>query len=411
MKRTADGNPVRVLQVVTQMNRAGLECRLMDLYRSIDRNRIQFDFYTCRREKGNFDDEIISMGGKVYYNDPLSLSSLHRIPERFKLFLSEHAEYRTVHCHLNQWCGLILKGAKKADIPVRIAHSRTSLQKSTIKNSVKNLIRLPTKRYATHYFAVSRKAGQWLFGRRALSSGKVKIWPNAIDCRKFAYDPQTRKIVRESLGLGDELSLIHVGNLRPEKNHEFLFRIFKKVLEEHPSAKLILAGKDGMNGALRSLAQRLDIEKFVLFLGPRDDVACILQAGDVFVFPSLYEGFPGAVLEAEAAGLPCIISDTITDEVCITPLVEQLPLAIGAEIWAKHVLEKIETLREDVTRIIIEAGFDVMETAAKLEAFYISMSELDTVSTKSKSRQPTRTAQVGQGTCPRVPPVSQGRVL
>ncbi len=378
MKYSATENPIRVLQIVTQMNRAGLESRLMDIYRNIDRNRVQFDFYTCCKEPGFFDDEIKTMGGKVYYNAPLDLKGIHRISNRFKLFLLDHREYKIVHCHLNQWCGVVLKGAEQANVPVRIAHSRTSLQKFTVKNCIKNLVKLSTNRYATHYFAVSRKAGEWLFGKRMLDSGKVEVWPNAIDCKKFIFNPQKRGKMRETLGLGNDLTLIHVGNLRPEKNHAFLFQIFKRVLEEQSSAKLVLIGRDMMDGAIQSLAREIGIDQSVQFLGSRSDVPELLQAGDVFVFPSLYEGFPGAVLEAEAAGLPCVISDSITDEVCITDNVKQLPLG-DIRPWVEEIMKMVQYQRKDTTGQLCSVGYDITNLAKNLVDFYINTHYKNTI--------------------------------
>lgn len=152
------GKPVRVIQVVTQMNRAGLECRLMDIYRKIDRNRVQFDFYTCSKNKGFFDEEIVSMGGRIYYNDPLSTLTIFRISSIFKNFFVNHPEYKIVHCHLNQWCGWVLKGAYEANIKVRIAHSRTALQARTFKNMIKNCVKISVNKYAIYWFVVSKKA-------------------------------------------------------------------------------------------------------------------------------------------------------------------------------------------------------------------------------------------------------------
>lgn len=366
--------PTRVLHIVTQMNCAGLESRLMDIYRNIDRSNVQFDFYTCRTESGFFDEEIKSLGGKVYYNLPLKMREIHKIACRFKIFLADHEEYKIVHCHLNQWCGLVLKGAKEANVPVRIAHSRTSLQKITAKNLIKNFIKLSTNRYATHCFAVSKKAGEWLFGKRMLNMGKVTIWPNAIDYSKFTYNPEKRSEIREMLSLGNDLTLMHVGNLRPEKNHKFLLQVFKRILEKRSSAKLVLIGKDEMNGTIQSIAIRMGIEQSVMFLGSRSDVAELLQAGDVFVFPSLYEGFPGAVLEAQAAGLLCIISDKITNEVCITPLVKQFSLSMSSEKWAEYILAKAKKTRIDTSDYFERSGFEIRVLAYNLSRFYVENS-------------------------------------
>ncbi len=171
----------------------------MDIYRNIDRNQVQFDFYTCRSEKGYFDDEIISLGGKIYYSKPLLLKDLSEISKRFCDFFSAHKEYSIVHCHLNQWCGTILNGAKKANVSIRIAHSRTSLETINIKNLAKNIIKHTVNNNATHRLAVSKKAGIWLFGEKAMKKDEVEIWPNAIDLNRFKFNQLNRDEYRKKL--------------------------------------------------------------------------------------------------------------------------------------------------------------------------------------------------------------------
>jgi len=331
--------PIRVLHIVTQMNRAGLESRIMDIYRNIDRNVIQFDFYSCSQEKGVFDDEIEALGGIVYYGKKLSFSGTLRISDQFFAFLSDHPEYRIVHCHMNQWCGLILKGAYMAGVPHRIAHSRTSLETVTLKNVIKNTIKIPTVKYANHYFAVSKKAGIWLFGKKLVQSGKVEILPNAINCSLFQYNEQRRIEIRKKLNLSSQFVLINVGNLRFEKNQKFLLEVLAKIPSSVDNIKLLFVGGDsGLKNKLVEKANSLGVKDKVVFLGSRTDVADLLFAADVFVFPSLYEGFPGAVLEAEASGIPCLISERITYEVCINDNAFVLPIT-NAEIWKDKVLQ------------------------------------------------------------------------
>ena len=370
--------PVRILCVVTQMNRAGLESRFMDIYRNLDGSIIQFDFYTCRKDEGQFDKEIISLGGRIYYNEPLVLNKFYAIPNRFFDFLKNHPEYSIIHAHMNHWCGLILMGAKKAGVAVRIAHSRTALEKFTIKNMAKNILKVITKHYATHFFAVSKKAGVWLYGKRAVNNGKVQVWPNAIECKKYLFNIDLRTEVRKELHLSDEFTILHVGNIRPEKNHTFLLEVFKEILEKKNDSKLILVGEDCSSGDCKRLAQKMGIHEKVLFLGSRDDVNRILQAGDVFVFPSLYEGLPGAVLEAQAASLPCFISDTITDEVCISPYVKRLSLSLGAKKWSEYILGLIDgnkMCRSDSYDYFRKTGFDAYSLANKLSGFYLESIE------------------------------------
>ena len=365
--------PVRVLQVVTQMNRAGMENRLMDIYRHINREKVQFDFYTCRRTPGIFDEEIISLGGRIFYNDSLSMKNIASIPNQFSTFLRKHYEYGIVHCHLNQWCGLVLAGAKKANVPVRIAHSRTSLEKSSLKNSVKNLIKLPVNYTATHRFAVSEKAGQWLFGRKAVSSGSVQIWPNAIDCEKFRFNPVVRDQVRKELCIENMFTLIHVGNLRPEKNHIFLLDVFLEVKSELPNSQLMLIGADYLNGAIQHEAKKLGIYEDILFLGSRSDIHKLLQAGDVFVFPSFYEGFPGAVLEAQAAGLPCLLSDIITHEVKVLKSTIYLSLKEPPLRWAQAAISTMSGDRYTAYKKIIVARYDIYTVSKSYAEFYLNV--------------------------------------
>lgn len=363
---------LRVLQIVTQMNRAGLESRLMDLLRQLDRDAVQFDFYTCREEPGFFDQEIQALGGKVFYSPPLSVKRLPGIPLRFKRFLLDHPEYQVVHCHLNQWCGLVLLGAKQAGIPVRIAHSRTSLDKASLKNLVKNLIKLPVNHSATHRFAVSKKAGVWLYGKRRMAKNQVQFMPNAIPLERFSYDANQRIKTRMALGLSDELVLVHVGNLRPEKNHAHLLKVLQAVLQKQPHVVLLLVGADYMEGAVQQQASDLGVEKQVRFLGARSDVPELLSAADVFVFPSLYEGFGTAVLEAQASGLPCVISDTIPEEACLLPSTRNLSLSSPPEKWADMLLSMSGTDRKDCTEVLMKSGFSVENLATNLTAFYLS---------------------------------------
>ncbi len=370
---------IRILQIVKQMNVGGMESRLMDLYRVIDRNYIQFDFYTCCPDKGAFDDEIKELGGEIYYNSPLEVKKLFKIPHRFEVFLKKHPEYKIVHCHLNQWCGWILYGAKSLNVPVRIAHSRTALNNRGIKNIVKNIIKIPVNLSATHKFAVSKEAAIWLFGKRTVKKGNVNIFPNSIDCEKFLFNPQVRKIKRRELNLGNAFTLINVGNIRPEKNHIFLLKIFSELQKKYENSKLIIVGKDNMNGKIQQEAKKLKIENNILFLGSRSDVPELLQAGDIFVFPSLYEGFPGAVLEAEASGLPCILSDTITDQVCLCKNVKSLSLKKSAKIWSETILmfkdcnDNRKKLQENYK--LVDEGYDIHSLSEKMTKFYLDASK------------------------------------
>lgn len=359
--------PVRILHIVHTLNRGGMESRIMDLYRNLDHERFQYDFYIESGKCGMFDDEIRSFGGRVY------LSQGHcnfNIPDfkAFHKFLVGHPEYRIVYAY-NQWSGFYLKEAKKCGVPHRIANARTSIQIKSPKNEIKNLVKLNVNKYATHRFAVSKKAANWLFGKKMLSADQVEIWPNAIDTQKFMFSEIERNEVRKELGLEDAFIVIHVGNIRYEKNHPFLLTVFNEIKKLQPNAKLLLIGGGNIEKLVPQMKD-LGIENSVKYLGIREDIPKLLQAGDVFVFPSLYEGFPGAVLEAECSGLPCIISDTITDEVVLTKGVKQLSIKQSPYQWAWESLNYMELDRTIQMEIVRDAGFDIHDLVYQMERLY-----------------------------------------
>ncbi len=358
--------PIRALHVVHTMNRGGMESRIMDMYRKLDRCKYQYDFYISSGKKGAFDDEVLSMGGRIFYavqfnkyNIP-SFSAFHR-------FLLGHSEYRIVYAY-NQWAGSYLKQAKKCGVPCRIAYARTSLQKKSVKNTIKNLIKLNVNRYANYRFAVSKKAAIWLFGKRTTESGNVNIWANAINTCNFAFSTEVRDAMRHSLKLEDSYVVMHVGNFTYAKNHFFLFRVFAEVKKMHENAKLVLVGKGDLS-AFETAMCNLHIEDEVIHLGVRDDIPKLLQASDAFVFPSLYEGFPGAVLEAEASGVKCLISDSITEEVILTENIRAISLNRQPYEWAEALDEIMDVDRRVAWRIVKDAGYDVNDSVIKQEEF------------------------------------------
>lgn len=368
---------VHVLVVVSQLNRGGLESRLMDILRTIDFNRVCIDIFTYQLEKGLMDDEAKRLGCTIYYNKPLTIKNMNSYVNYFAEFLKKHPEYHIVHAHQDAWCSIFCKGAYKAGVPVRIAHSRTAISTCSPRNIAKNVIKLPTKKYATHYFAVSDKAGEWLFGKRMMNNGKVQIWKNAIDCNKYVYDENVRQEVRNELGLQDEIVIMHVGNFTQPKNHDFIIDVFEQIIYNGLNAKLVLVGTDTPvehnEKRVRAIVQGRNLMDKVLFLGMRDDVHRVLQAGDVFLFPSIFEGLPGAVVEAQAAGLPCVLSDSITKEVCILDSTVMMSIQAPVSEWAQKVEELADHKRKSTMREMVNAGFDVNSLVDKLTKFYESV--------------------------------------
>ena len=361
---------IRILNVVTIMNRAGLESRLMDIYRHIDREKIQFDFYTNRNEKGEFDDEIVSLGGRVIYSNPIAAGRENRKVREFREFLKDHNDYKIMHSHVNEWSTIFCKGAAQAGVPCRIAHSRGANASKSLKALYKNHIKRGLKKYATHYLAVSKEAGIHLFGEKDFNEGKVRVFPNAIDTERFRFDQEIRNRYRKILGLDDSLTVIHVGNLSVVKNHQYLLDIFCEIKRMETVAKLLLVGEGDQRRNIEKFVQENQIQKDVLILGKRSDVPQLLQAADVFVFPSFHEGFPGAVLEAETAGLPCLISDSITKEVMITKNVKAMSIHREPRYWADEVLHYKGFKRSDCVTEVAKAGYDIRSLSEKMESFY-----------------------------------------
>ena len=362
--------PIRVLQVVTHMERGGLESTLMNYYRHIDRERVQFDFLVHRQERAAFDDEIESLGGKLY-RLPRLVPWSEGYLAALNHFFDEHPEYKIVHVHQDCLSSVILRAAAQHNIPVRIAHSHNANQDRNLKYPIKLWCRRSIPRCATHLFACGKDAGDWMFG-----GASYQIINNAIDTTAYTYDTNKRVELRRQLGLADELVIGHVGRFNLQKNHPFLLDIFAALLRKEPNAVLLLVGGGEDMAKIQTKAQALGIAEHVRFLGVRSDVADLMQAMDVFVFPSLYEGLPVTMVEAQAAGLPCIISDKIPPECILTEgLVDVMPLSASPGAWAGKILAKRAIPRTDRRAEIAAHGFDITTEAVKLQEFYLKAYE------------------------------------
>ena len=355
---------IRILHVVTYMGRGGLETMLMNYYRSIDRSLVQFDFLTHRDFRADYDDEIEALGGRIYRLpslNPFSRSYLGALDRFFR----EHPEYRIVHSHLDCMAGIPLKYAKKHGVSVRIGHAHNSNQPRDAKYPLKLFYRRMIAGQATHLFACSEEAGRWMFG-----NADFRVLNNAIDAGRYAFDPAIRSEVRRELGLpADALVVGHVGRFDPQKNHRFLVEIFEKMPVD---ARLLLVGDGVLRPDVEQQAAALGIRDRILFTGVRTDVDRLLQAMDLFLMPSLFEGLPVSIVEAQAAGLPCLISDRVPIECKKTALVTQIRLDASPAEWAEAVLSAAKMLRENTLSQIREAGFDIRANAEWLQNYYRS---------------------------------------
>ena len=363
--------PLRVLQVVGQMYRAGAETLLMNLYRNIDRNLVQFDFLTHRQERGDYDDEIEALGGNVYCLCPMSLQNSAKYARMLGDFFREHPYYRIVHSHLDAMSSLPLAAAKRAGVEVRIAHSHNTAFPRDKKYPLRLVSQKLIPLTATHYFACSDESAKFLFPKQVFEKKNYQVLKNAIELNLFAYREEVRKQMRAELGIASgTLAVGHVGRFCQQKNHRKLLRIFACLHRQFPDSLLLLAGRGELLEEMKSLCSQLKLEKAVKFLGVRSDIEDLMQAFDVFVLPSLYEGFPVVGVEAQAAGLPCLFSDRVKRDIALTNAVKFLPLEAEDEVWAREVLELQKTPRFDNTGILAKKGFDIGEQAENMTEFY-----------------------------------------
>lgn len=359
--------PIRILHVVTYMGRGGLETMLMNYHRHIDRDKVQFDYLVHRDFEADYDQEILSLGGKIHRLpalNPFSKGYLHALDA----FFAAHPEYKIVHSHLDCMAGIPLKVAKKHGVPVRIAHAHSSNQTLDLKYPLKLYFKRGIASQSTHRFACAQDAGKWMYG-----GAPFTVLHNAVDTALYTPDVQTRQQVRAELNLSKENLVVgHVGRFAPPKNHAFILQIFAKLFHMHPNAKLLLVGDGELRSQIEKQADELGIRDCIIMTGVRTDVHRLLQAMDVFLFPSVYEGLPVSIVEAQAASLPCLISDKVPIQCKLTDLVRQIPLSAGADTWAQAVLNAAQTSRRDTADQIKTAGFDIAENAKQLADFYLS---------------------------------------
>lgn len=367
-------NPVRVLNVLGTTNLGGAESRVMELYRAMDRQKIQFDFLVHTAREGQYDEEIRRLGGRIYHVPRFQVVNILAYKSALKQFFREHPDYAAVQGHMTSTAAIYLPIAKKSGIPVTIAHARSAGVDRGLKGLVTRLFRYPLKYRADYCFTCSAEAARAVYGRRWVGKGNVWTIPNAIDAQRFAYDGRVREQVREELGLAGQFVIGHVGRFGFMKNHRYLVDVFAELCKMRDDAALVLIGTGELEQEIRDKVKALGLEERVHFLGNRFDVERYYQAFDYFVFPSIFEGLPGSVAEAQAAGLMCLVSDKVTREAALTELVEYKSIEEPAGCWASEIMRNSKKAldREDMRAAIAGKGFDVMQQAAAMEAFYIS---------------------------------------
>ena len=340
----------------------------MNYFRNIDRDKIQFDFLVHRDFEAEYDKEIRKLGGRIFHMPQLNPFS-RKYHTALDHFFSEHP-YRIVHSHLDCMSAYPLSHAKKAGVPVRIAHAHNKSQDKNIKYPLKIVSKIFIPHYATHLFACGGEAGEWMFNGKDFN-----IIHNAIDSEKYSYSEIIRREVREEFHLQGKFVIGHVGRFSPQKNHEFIVEVFDQLQKERTNSILLLVGDGNGRERIKEIIRQRKIEDKVIFTGIRSDVNRLMQAMDVFLFPSLYEGLPVTMIEAQAAGLPCVVSSEVPKETEITKLVKRVSLRKSEKDWISEILmaENIERCNQTVQ--IKKNGYDIVENAKRLQKFYLEIGE------------------------------------
>lgn len=358
------GEPMRVAQVLNRMESGGIEAVVMNYYRHIDREKVQFDFYFFEGSSFPQRQELERMGAGIFpipaYSRPVAY---HRALYRaFK-----ERKYQIVHAHLSTMSLFALFAAWCAGVPVRICHNHSTAHWGEGKKTLlKYLLRPFNKLFSTQYFACGETAGRWMYGVRCFDKGKVHVMPNAIETKAFAFDPAARRRLREELCIPEDAFVVgHVGRFMYQKNHRFLLQIFRQVLHGKENAWLLLVGDGELMEEIRGETVKLGLQDRVCFAGVRSDMAKLYSTMDVFCLPSFYEGLPVVALEAQANGLPCAFSDKMTGEVLLSDGALRIPLGDAGQ-WA----QAMTGLRRG-TESCRSGRFDIAVQAAELERLYL----------------------------------------
>lgn len=368
-------SPLRILHTVVNMNRGGAETMLMNLYRHIDRSQIQFDFLTSK--EGVFDEEIRSLGGVIHRIPHITEVGHNGYKQALNQFFHDHATaYTIIHSHMDKMSGFVLRSARKAGIPVRVAHSHNTRSEGGVAARIyKWYAGTHIRTAATHYAACSSAAARWLFsGREKLAM----IMHNGISCGQFAFSIEVRMKLRKELHISEDCLVVgHVGRFAPQKNHTQLIDIFYKLQKQNDNSMLLLVGDGQRRHAIEQKVKDLKLEDKVRFLGIRENIDQLLQAFDVFVFPSHHEGLPVTLIEAQGAGLPCIISDHITPEVDMGQGLVHF-FSLNKE---DRCLTQIHAVARKSSRVIPSnalalKGYDIKQTALQASEFYLSHFEV-----------------------------------
>lgn len=366
---------IRVLHILHSMNRGGAEAMLMNYYRNIDRERVQFDFLLTEQKHCQYEDEIEEMGGRVYRVPLLRFSNPFPYINGVKHFLKEHPEYRVVHSHTSSKSAVPLWVAKRCGVPVRVCHAHSSSSGRGLEGFVRWGLGIWLKRVATDFMSCGEGATLCWYGKEYLN--KARFVPNAVDMEKYGFDALTRQAKRDALGLSEnDCVLGMVSRFHPVKNHLFALDVLVELKQRHCKAKLLFVGDGELRSAIEEKINLLNLKNDVILAGLVSDVPNYLQAMDVVLMPSFHEGLPVSLVEAQANGLSVVASTGVPHEVDVTGNVDFCPLEV--HLWTECLGNIIRRgVKRDVEAVskIQAAGYDIITASKDLEEWYVKKSK------------------------------------
>ena len=362
---------IRVLHVIGAMDRAGAETMIMNYYRAIDRNEVQFDFLVHTDRHCDYDDEIEALGGKLYRLPRFTGLNYFQYKKTCKRFFETHPEIDIVHGHIGVGAPLYLAAANEAN-KFTIAHAHSENFYTGLNKIAFSVVTHPTRKIAKAFFACSNQACIDTFGQSIFKAERCTIINNGVDTEMLKNSATKREAYRENHGLSDAPVFGHVARFIPVKNHRFLVEVFKEIVHQAPNAQLLLLGDGPDRPKIEKTVKDLQLEKNVHFLGVREDVPGLLAAMDVFIFPSEKEGLPVSVVEAQAVGLPVLLSDGVAETAAILPSTTRTPLSEGIDAWANQALAMLDDRLspEKAQETLRSKGFDAIKNAREISAYY-----------------------------------------
>lgn len=355
----------RILCIVGSMDAGGAETFLMKVYRMLDKTKYQMDFAVAKEEKGYYDDEILSMGGRIFHIVPKSRGLIKNFNDVKNLVKREKFRY-VLRTSQNSLSALELFAARLGGAKVcvyRSSNAGVNTRKEIVFHKVFGFM---TRIFPTMRIAPSTEAAEFMFGKNCVKRGKAHILHNGLDYKQYKFNPASRGMLRTQMGLEDKFVVGHIGRFNIQKNHSFLIEVFGEIVKKCDNAALVLVGVGELEQEIKNKVSGLGLDDKVVFAGRRSDVPDLLSAFDIMLMPSLYEGMPNVVIEAQASGLPCVISDTITHEADITGLVKYMPITVTPDKWAEATLDMAKnTARKDTLEQFTKQGYELSDVTER----------------------------------------------